>query len=361
MSDSFLSLFDDLEAFARDEDRPRFEQQLSEIWTAAQGVGPEEKTAGIERIASFLSGCWGVFAKSAILAGALVEHGGSPVPLREVLPRRAAMAMEWRAQFPGMWTAATGGSPLPDPEGGSSGLLHALRQVKTKTERTGLSPEECLMVTISWFDVDEWLKALITFLGQRSFRDALAARDRARVRNAAAAIADDVENARWVLGLVLVLDDEPLIVLDHASRRGFRLTMSGVGDNFQLHTLLADRLIGPGRLDGERPGETWVAAASTAHPTPPGNVPIYRRFRLFDGTGAYVYPEGRPADIEPLDGTRVLVLHPPRGNFGWLNGRLYQHLESQLDLDAELTAAEADAWLARVAPARETDIMGVNR
>jgi hypothetical protein len=36
--------------------------------------------------------------------------------------------------------------------------------------------------------------------------------------------------------------------------------MSGVGDNFQLHTPLADRLIGdPGRglVSGERPAPDW--------------------------------------------------------------------------------------------------------
>lgn len=360
MPASFLPLFNELEASVRDEDPRRFQQCLGEVWTAAQVVGPEELTAGIERIATFLSGCWGIFAKSAVLAGALVERGGSPVPLREVLPKRAAMAMERRLQFPGVWAAATGGRPLPDPTDGLSGLVDAGTRIKKKAKRTGLSQDECFIVTVSWFDTDEWLKAMITTLARRDFRDALAERDRARVRNAAAAIADDVQPAHWVLGLSLVLDDEPLIVLDPSSRRGFRLTMSGVGDNHQLHTLLADRLIGPGRLDGERPSDTWVAAASTAHPTPPGNDPIYRRFRLFDGTGAYVYPEGRPADIGLLDGTRVLVLHPPRGNFGWLNGRTYEHMESQLDLDRELTAAEASDWISRIVPARETDNLGMN-
>ena len=48
--------------------------------------------------------------------------------------------------------------------------------------------------------------------------------------------------AGWVHGLTLVLDDEPLIVLDPDSGCGFQLTMSGIGDNYQLHTLLADRL-----------------------------------------------------------------------------------------------------------------------
>ncbi|MEY9912898.1 hypothetical protein ABIA35_009165 [Catenulispora sp. MAP12-49] len=360
MPASFLSLFDELEASARNEDPRRFQQRFGEIWTAAQDLGPEELTAGVERIATFLGGCWGIFAKSAVLAGALVERGGSPVPLAGVLPKRAAVAMERQVQFPGVWAAATRGRPLPDPAGGLSGLVDAGMRIKKKAKRTGLSEDECFIVSVSWFDTEEWLKALITVLALRDFRAAMGEHDRIRVRDAAAAIAHDVQRAHWVLGLSVVLDDEPLIVLDPSSGRGFRLTMSGVGDNHQLHTLLADRLMGPGLLDGERPGDAWVAAASTAHPTPPGNDPIYRRFRLFDGTGAYVYPEGRPADIERLNGMRVLVLHPPRGNYGWLNGRTYEHMESQLDLDGELTPVEAGDWLARIAPARETDLMGMN-
>jgi hypothetical protein len=83
--------------------------------------------------------------------------------------------------------------------------------------------------------------------------------------------------------------------------------------------------------------------------------------RLFTGNGGYVYPEDRPADIGVLDGTRVLVVHPPLGRFGWAHGRTYTHMVPNLTLDAELSADEAAAWLARVAPANETDLMGVNK
>ena len=126
--------------------------------------------------------------------------------------------------------------------------------------------------------------------------------------------------AKWVLGLARVLDDEPLVAIDHSTGRGFRLTMSGVGDNFQLHTLLADRLIGDplrGLVPGQRPAPDRVAAATTGQTRPPHNGLTERRFRLFDGTGAYIYPEGRPADIAAVDGVRIVVLHPSRGSYSW--------------------------------------------
>ncbi|MEW1914873.1 hypothetical protein AB0442_42030, partial [Kitasatospora sp. NPDC085895] len=160
--------------------------------------------------------------------------------------------------------------------------------------------------------------------------------------------------------LASVLDDEQLIVLDHASGRGFVLTMSGIGDNFQLHTLLADRLIGNrirGLLPGERPTRAWVDAATCGNPRTVSGEPVLRRFRLFDGHGGYVAPEGIPADIRPLDGVRVLVLHPPRGSFGWVNGRVFEQMEPSLRLDRRLSRREAAGWLGRITPARETDLI----
>jgi hypothetical protein len=158
-----------------------------------------------------------------------------------------------------------------------------------------------------------------------------------------AAIADRVDGARWLQGLAMVCDEEPLIVLDPASGRGFRLTMSGVGDNFQLHTLLADRLSGsvPGL---EPPKRVWVEQATDAPLVPQlPTDPINRRFRLFDGNGAYVYPDGRPADIGKTNGVRVLVIHPPHGPYGWSYGRAYPRMTPQLTLDVVLEGAEAAA------------------
>jgi hypothetical protein len=140
--------------------------------------------------------------------------------------------------------------------------------------------------------------------------------------------------------------------------------MSGIGDNYQLHTLLADRLIGEqqhGLLAGERPEPAWVAAATDGFVHLPATDPIYRRFRLFDGHGNYIYPEGRPYDIEPVDGVRVIVLHPPLGRFGWLEGRVYKQMVPTLTLDSLMEPAVAARWIARIAPPREDDFMATSR
>jgi hypothetical protein len=93
---------------------------------------------------------------------------------------------------------------------------------------------------------------MIALQAVAEFRAAMSSRE--RLRAAAAAIADRSARAGWVHALTLVLDDEPLIVLDPGSGGGFQLTMSGMGDNYQLHTLVADRLAA--RVPGLEPPRT---------------------------------------------------------------------------------------------------------
>lgn len=136
--------------------------------------------------------------------------------------------------------------------------------------------------------------------------------------------------------------------------------MSGIGDNFQLHTLLAHRLIGDparGLLAGDPPTPGWVDAATTGAPLLSADQAAQRRFRLYDATGEYIYPEGRPADIAVVDGVRVIVVYPSLGDYRWTTGRVYQHMVPTLTLDHVMNRDEVEAWRARITPARETDFL----
>ena len=358
MPPTLTPLIQDMITAMRQDDAAAFQRSLRALGAQAQRSDPDALTDAVGQLAPLLGRLYGIYAKVAVVAGAFVERGASPLALCETLPRRAADAMQLAEIFPTAWSEASDGRPLPD-RANLSQMPSTRNLLTAHARRRGISERDADVLAMSWFDVEDWLKAMITVMAQRDFRAAMS--HRTRVHDAAAAIAKVVDSAHWVRGLSLVLDDEPLIALDPASGRGFRLTMSGVGDNFQLHTLLADRLLAPGRLDGDQPEPAWVAAATDAAPGPfwP-TAPILRRFRMFDGHGAYVYPEGRPADIEPLDEVRVVVLHPPKGEYGWQNGRIYQHMTPQLTLDRALDPAEAADWLSRIAPARQTDLMANN-
>jgi hypothetical protein len=340
--------------------RGLFERLASE----GRRLSADELTAAVGELAPVLAHKpEGVFAQLTLIAGAYVEWGGSAVALAANAPTCTLMTMRLRMRFSELWPVVGGGRAEPSQEQAPAmnellGLFRAAAGGRG-LGRSGREPDE---IAVSWFDAPHWVNLMITALGSREFR--AAADLLPEIGEAAARLGDAVPRAHWLTGLVRVLDDEPVIVLDHASGRGFRLTMSGIGDNFQLHTLLADRLIGDparGLLSGERPAPTWVAAATAGPPQGPLDDPIERRFRLFDGTGAYVYPEGCPADIPVVDGVRVIVLHPPRGRYRWAGGRTYQHMVPALALDAVMTPDEVRAWRARIQPARETDLFGTAR
>ncbi|MFF4344484.1 hypothetical protein ACFY00_31740 [Kitasatospora sp. NPDC001540] len=337
-----------------------FRAALASLAEVARAGGPASLTAAVEGLAPLLPTLHGSFARAAVLAGACVERGGSPIALAGVLPERTAVALRMFAMVPSLWAQQVPDGFPPAPR--EARVDELVRVCTAAGARGGYDAATMEAVALSWFDAEDWLKATLTALTRREFRDAV---DPAQLRELSAATEEVAElasvppefglggvagRARWVQQLTTVLDDEPLVVLDRASGRGFALTMSGIGDNFQLHTLLADRLIGSrlrGLLPGERPAPSWVAAATHGDPRRPADDPVFRRFRLFDGHGGYVAPEGVPADVRPLDGVRVLVLEPPGEPFGWTSGRVFEGLAPTLRLERRLPREEAAAWLGR--------------
>ncbi|MBW8697979.1 hypothetical protein MBT84_00200 [Streptomyces sp. MBT84] len=352
-------LVDELVAHMKSGSAPAYRTGMQRLADTAQAGGPESLTATVEALAPLLPGLGGDFAMTAVLAGACVEWGASPTALVDVLPQRASEAMMLNEVVPELWAKAARGRPLPEPVSASSPQL-----VRTLTRaarwRRGADKVTMTRIAMSWFDMEDWLKALITVMADEGFRAALSSDVKAELRERAAAVAHRSQPAAWVGALAAVLDDEPLIVIDPRTHRGYALTMSGIGDNGQLHILLADRLVGDpqqGLVAGDRPARSWVEAATSGDPYLGPDDPAIRCFRLFDGEGTYISPEGVPADIKPLDGTRVLVLHPPNGNYGMGAGRVFEHMTPALRLDRILEPAQTRHWLSRLAPAVENDLM----
>ncbi len=329
---------------------PGYQSAIARLADHARAGGPERLTAAVEALAPLLPGLGGDYAMTAVLAGACVEWGASPMGLADVLPRRACEAMMLNEAVPELWARAARGRPLPQPVSASTQEL-----VRTLTRATrwrrGADKETRTRIAMSWFDMGFWLKPLITVMTDAAFRAAVPDDVKAELRAHAAAVAHRSQRAAWVHSLASVLDDEHLVVIDPGTQRGYALTMSGIGDNGQLHILLADRLPG-----ADRPARSWVEAATSGDPRLSRDNPAIRAFRLFDGHGNHLSPEGIPADIEPLDGTRVLTLHPPNGTYASATGRVFERMLPTLRLDRPLEPAETEHWLTRLTPAAETDL-----
>ncbi len=283
----------------------------------------------------------------ATLVAGLIEQGADPLPVLPVLVERVATGLELAVQF-GAVADNLGGAEVKAPT--SADEYFELRERVVRAAAAGISPEEAGEITQAWFSVNDWIPSLLLPLQQKPARQALP--DRARLAAATAAMATHVEDAAWLFGLLEVLDDEPLLVLHRPTGQAYELTISGVSDNFQLHTLLAATLIGDeyrGLLPGDPPDPAWVAAATDGELMPAGG--IHGQFYLADAAGETIWNEGRPADIPLLADHRVIVLDPPPYPRSWNLGRAYPLMRPEVVLNRILPHPEAVEWAARVSPA----------
>lgn len=350
---------EELLAAAAAQDVVAFEERLGRLWDAVEEAGPDESGRVLERICGLFEVVpLGVGSHLAVLAGALVENGAGPDALVEHVVGGLGASLDVAAEFVEAWRSAVGDRvELPEPvedqrsfEGAIARLSGQQRGLIRRRRSAELSKVEAFRLAEGWFSVASWVLPAITLLQIARIRAELPARR--ALAEAAARVAPVREDLDDLLGLLAVLDDERLVVLHRPTGRGFEVTISGVGENFQLQTLLAATLIGDsadGLLEGVRPDPAWVAAATDGSIEPPGG-PIEGQFNLVDGYGRWILHEGNPADIPVLDGRRVVVLDPAPYRQTWNLGRPYCLMRAEVRLDRVLPADEAAGWLTRVAP-----------
>jgi hypothetical protein len=115
-------------------DDARFRRCLGVLHGAGQDAGPDDLTGALAAMGPWLCTLNGVFAKAALLAGAFVEWGGSPLPLAGALPGWVAYKMRLYALFQDVWPRASGGRPLPD-RGDLSALGSTVEMMTAALER----------------------------------------------------------------------------------------------------------------------------------------------------------------------------------------------------------------------------------
>jgi hypothetical protein len=205
----------------------------------------------------------------------------------------------------------------------------------------------------AWFCADDWVQPVLYLCQRADVRAMLPQRD--RLTAAIEPVRESHGVPEWLAGLLLVLDDEPLVVLDRGfagTGRGYRVTIGGIGDNFQLHTLLAGALIGDpsrGLLPGRPPSPAELAAAGTGDDLQPAGG-LRGSWNMVDAHGEWIWNEGRPGDIPRVDGVRVVVLDAEAYSRGWNAGRAYPLMTPLVRVDGPLSSAEAASWLGKVKP-----------
>lgn len=309
----------------------------------------------------------------ALCCGAMVERGlGPAIALGPILDRlEAQVAPEAIAFVAACQQAAEDEAPQSPSEGegtgqGSDG--EPADPVEQHGERiAALMPNEAA----SFHALEPFSMAAIAMLG-RSAEARKASWWRAALRASLDELGGQYGHAGLLWIMMQVLDDEPLVVLHPEQRKGYRVRISGLADNFQLHTLLADTLVGrfSGRwLRGRRPGPAEVAVARDGpirEEAPPSrgsfNLWTWRGLKP-DGTlreamsssAHWIWNEGVPADIPPFEGTRVVLLGPPPYERSWSAVRKFPDMAGDLRLERILTPDEVRDTLGRIAAAAEAE------
>ncbi|MFB7380181.1 hypothetical protein ACFC6U_09055 [Kitasatospora purpeofusca] len=347
----------------------RFDTALRRLGGLLGPAGEAESAAVGPRLAALLLDT-PLFPRAhlAMMVGACVERGADPVAcadgvlagLREALGGALLLIERWAETGAGADRSAVGGGgdlgnsgdqdqdALPDPDREDPGRARARITEPGRTD--GWHAHRAVA---GWWTLQLWQQAAFALCTHAAVRRA--ARD-SGVGGVLTELIDryrersDRHDLKGLRYLAAALDDEPLLVLHRASGTGYLLRMDGLTDNFQLHTLLIEVLVGGGHLPGTRPDPEVVALSRTRWLD--GHRFIATgAFNLVAPDGGWIWNEGMPEDIPVVDGVRTLVLDPQPYERSWAAGRFVEQVPGDLRLERVLEPAEAAARLAAAAPA----------
>ncbi|MEO3829989.1 hypothetical protein [Actinomadura sp. B10D3] len=340
---SFQHLVDRTVQAAMVEDQS-FSNLLPQLMQATENASPAEMNAALPRLAEGVTesppnlGGW-----LAIVTGTWIEYGAGPAPVGAAVIERVTEVTAAALAFAKAWEDAAAGKPPPDmqEEQPSQEVFDTVAPVLGDGAVTAM---------MSWFALPHFAMAGCTVLQMApSVRAGLADRD-FRVF-AAGKAAQHLGRMDHYQALLRVLDGERVLVLDRASRQGWTVTIGGIGDNFQLHVLLAGALIGrPGGLTGDRPAPEIIACFLNAD-VPPGRPIISSPWDLADAHGEPIWNEGVPADIPLVNGSRVVVIDPPSYERTFPAGRRFPLMPAALRVNGMHQPEDLAAWWPHIKPA----------
>ncbi|MFG3050915.1 hypothetical protein ACGFZP_08165 [Kitasatospora sp. NPDC048239] len=341
----------DLEAALEAADGERLSTALQQFGSRLGPAGPQESAAVGPALAALLPAV-PPFPRAhlAMMVGACVERGADPVAcsgpvlagLREALSGALRLLDRWKE---------TGGGRLPDPDEESPAQAH--QRIEDPEQ---LDEWNAHRAVAGWWTLHLWQMASFAVYSHAAVRTSARASGVTDVLlELVGRYRAEQHDLKGLAYLAQTLDDEPLLVLDRPTGTGYRLRMDGLADNFQLHTLLADLLIGGGHLPGTAPDPEVVALSRTEQVDGNRRLIAQGSFNLVAPDGSWIWNEGTPGDIPVVDGIRTLVLDPQPYERSWSAGRFIQEVSGDLRLERVLTTAEAATALAAVAAAQPSE------
>jgi len=349
----------------------RVQQEVVDVIENAHRATGQDLEDALQRMKIFITKMGIVPASFVALAcGALVEQGTHPESVGDVIVQRARHAIKMASTFALSCQdlARHDSAPEIDPEN-----IDACIQ-RYSEELIKIGSEEGK----AWFMLSQICTAALAVLMRLPYMREALQNDPEFMADLEKGLALFPEQLDCLYELFLLLDEE-MIVLHPALQRGYRIHIRGIHDNFQLHTLLADALIGDpqqGWLPGERPDPRVVAAAKDGAFPRPGedadnDFPAAKGvFNLWNWQGLqadgtlyetpgdqsklrkhWIWNEGKPQDIALFEGIRIILLGPPPYDRTWNPGRYFPGLPGELKVLEKLSDAQIRDWLTRISAA----------
>ncbi|WP_327290294.1 hypothetical protein [Streptomyces sp. NBC_01198] len=323
---------------ARDGDRTG--RAFDAMMNAVQSASDAERALAGLRLAALIPAFppTGPRPMLAMAAGYCVERGADPAacaePILDGVHRDLLAALEFARRW-----AASGGPQDELPEPDEKIIDDAL------LARLGDDAYEATRLALAWCWIEQWQPpALAVLCRSAEVRRRHASALVTACRDLAALNRHDLKCLAYALA---VLDEEPVVVLHRPTRTGFEVRIGGIGDNFQLHTLLAHALIGGGHVPGTPPSAESVRLATDPEPARGRSEVIAAgAFELLAPDGERIWNEGLPDDIPVVQGRRLLVLDDPAYQRSWNADRFFPHLPGTVELTRVLDADETRAWYA---------------
>ena len=348
MVEQFRTAFQQLIDASAAADPHHFPDAVHRVHTQAAHVPTNERELALEALTTLLQTTHlapGITADLSVLAGALVELGTDPGPTGPHILHLLHTVGQDALTFLHAWNHTGGGTP-PAPD-------HITADAETRVA-THLGPHTAPTATMSWWTLGRHTLAARTMLSEPSVRahirrtPALHANLMALANQLSPHLADFDD----IRALLRMSEATSALVLHRTTGRAFRVLFDGIGDNFQLHTLLAHALIGHNHqgLSGPEPDPRWVASFRDG-PTDPHAQTVWGWWNLVAHDGTWVWNEGVPAEIPTVEGERVLILDPQPYPRSWNAGRRHRHVHGWLVVDGELDHTEAQLWWKHIAPA----------
>lgn len=313
-----------------------------------------------------------VAGRIALVCGALVERGLNPaIAIDPILNRIELQIAPEAVALVAACREAARDDPAPAATDDSAQDAEGKEPVDP-IDRYGEQIAAIMPSEARCFEALEPFSLAAVAMLARSVEARKASWSRTSLRRSLDELGGQYGHAGFLWSMMQVLDDELIVVLHPAQGKGYRVRISGLGDNFQLHTLLADSLIGRFSdrwLRGRRPDRAEVEAARNG-PTREDGPPSRGSFNLWTWRGLkadgilrdamscsahWIWNEGVPADIPPFEGTRIVLLGPPPYERSWTTGRKFPAMTGDLRVDKFLTTDEQRGILGRIAAAAPAD------